>query len=311
MNLLSVIVPVFNEAEFVLPFYYDLKKYLPKDFELIWVDDGSTVSTLEEIEHLVEKDSRISCIALSENYGKEKAVAAGLEHAEGEYILIMHGNLQHPASLIPQMIYLLEQGNDVVSAIPANFATTISMQKNVFDKFYGFLDHISKSKTRKDISDFRLLKKNVLRKIYSIDAGLIPFYSFNLNGIKAFETEYFIAKCKKSELKYSFQHLIHTTKTALQKSDLNFANSLIVTGSILSVVSIATCAVLLSNGLAGNKLVPLILFALALAGAVQLLSYGLLRRKKIIALCNANKIAEYNICDIIVHEAKTVKFSYN
>lgn len=313
MNLLSVIVPVFNEAEFVLPFYYDLKKYLPKDYELIWVDDGSTDSTLEEIEHLVEKDSRISCIALSENYGKEKAVAAGLEHAEGESILIMHGNLQHPASLIPQMIYLLEQGNDVVSAIPANCAATIPLQKNIFDKFYGILDSISKSKNKKDVSDFRIIKKKVLHKIYNINAGLIPLYSFNLHGIKSFETEYFIAKCKKTEQKYSFQHLVHTAKTALQKSDLQFANSLMTAGSISSVVSIAACSILLSNGPAGEtvKLFPLLLFVLILAGAVQLIYYGISRRKKLIALRNTNKITGYNIRDIIVHEAKAIKFSYN
>ena len=121
MGLLSVIVPCYNEEENVELFYTELIKndtfFSEKNIELefLYVDDGSNDNTVGEVKKLIERDQRVHLVSFSRNFGKEAAMYAGLENAQGDYIVLMDVDLQDPPSLLPEMFSYLEQGYDSVA----------------------------------------------------------------------------------------------------------------------------------------------------------------------------------------------------
>jgi glycosyltransferase involved in cell wall biosynthesis len=135
MSLLSIIVPVCNEADSVYPFYYELKKHVPKHFELLWIDNGSTDSTLYELEQLTIMDNRCKCIALSRTFSQEGAIAAGLEFASGKQAIIMKADLRHAPSAIPRMLEKMKSDYDCVlhkKSMELNWNNLFDNFKNLF-----------------------------------------------------------------------------------------------------------------------------------------------------------------------------------
>ena len=114
MPELSIIIPVYNEEENIVPLFNELIKFVPENFELLFVDDGRTDHTFLEIESLSKTDTRIKCISFSRNFGHQNAFIAGLEHASGNVIITMDGDLQDPPSLIPELINKINAGFDIV-----------------------------------------------------------------------------------------------------------------------------------------------------------------------------------------------------
>ena len=108
MKKVTIVVPCHNESV-ALPAFYrevdevtaELKEY---EFELLFVDDGSTDDTLADLKKMIEEDKRIRYITFSRNFGKEAAMLAGLEHATGDYVAVMDADLQDPPKLLPKML---------------------------------------------------------------------------------------------------------------------------------------------------------------------------------------------------------------
>ena len=114
----SIVVPFHNEEENVTTLYDRLKavmEYVNEPFELVFVDDGSRDRTYRLLEEIAAVDSRVLVVKLRRNFGQTSALAAGFDHAQGEYILAMDGDLQHNPTEIPQFLAKLEEGYDVVS----------------------------------------------------------------------------------------------------------------------------------------------------------------------------------------------------
>jgi glycosyltransferase involved in cell wall biosynthesis len=114
----SVVVPFHNEEDNVTALYDELKAVMEQvgeSFELIFVDDGSTDRTYRLLEEITAVDSRVTVVKLRRNFGQTCALAAGFDHAQGEFILAMDGDLQHDPHEIPNFLAKLEEGYDVVS----------------------------------------------------------------------------------------------------------------------------------------------------------------------------------------------------
>src|SRR5579863_10492935 len=114
----SIVVPFHNEEENVTALYARLKQVMEQvgdTFELVLVDDGSTDRTYKLLEEIAAVDSRVLLIKLRRNFGQTSALAAGFDHATGEYILAMDGDLQHDPNDIPAFLEKLDEGYDVVS----------------------------------------------------------------------------------------------------------------------------------------------------------------------------------------------------
>ena len=120
MEKLTLIVPCYNEEE-VLPFFYEEFQKVAEQLEtyrteVIFVDDGSRDGTLETIKKLAKGDERVKYISFSRNFGKEAAIYAGFQHADGDYIAMLDADLQDPPSLLPEMMRgIVEEGYDSVA----------------------------------------------------------------------------------------------------------------------------------------------------------------------------------------------------
>ena len=118
-DLISVIVPCYNEEESLPMFYEKTSEVLCSienaDYEFIFVDDGSTDRTPEYLKKLRQQDERCRYISFSRNFGKEAAMFAGLEKSKGDYVVIMDVDLQDPPSLLPEMFDYIQQGYDSVA----------------------------------------------------------------------------------------------------------------------------------------------------------------------------------------------------
>lgn len=211
MPRISIIVPVYNEAENVLPLFYEIKKYCPENFELIWVDDGSTDETLAEIQQLSFHEERIKCISLSRNFGHQNAMLAGLNYATGEYIITMDGDLQHPPSLISKMIEKLDCGTDIVFT-KRNCTKKINwFQKTVTKLFYQFANFFSKTKIEEDLTDYRAFNQKVLDSVLQFkEKETFLRGIFNWIGYKS-EVIYFTSiERMYGETKYSLRRQLGT-----------------------------------------------------------------------------------------------------
>src|SRR5471032_2100211 len=114
----SIVVPFHNEEDNVTALYDRVKNVMEavgETFELVFVDDGSRDRTYRLLEEIAAVDSRVLVIKLRRNFGQTSALAAGFDHAQGEFILAMDGDLQHDPDEVPNFLEKLEEGYDVVS----------------------------------------------------------------------------------------------------------------------------------------------------------------------------------------------------
>ena len=115
---ISIVIPCFNEADCIVALYAALCQVMQENavlYELVFVDDGSTDGTLGLLSHFSEYDSHVHWLSFSRNFGHQKALKAGLDHAKGEVIITMDADMQHPAALIPEMLALWSEGYDMFS----------------------------------------------------------------------------------------------------------------------------------------------------------------------------------------------------
>jgi glycosyltransferase involved in cell wall biosynthesis len=113
----SVVVPVYNERESVMPLYQGIKEVMEcagRPFECVFIDDGSADGSLSLLKNISSVDSRVTVVALRRNLGKSAAVAAGFKAARGRFVITMDGDLQHDPGDIPRFIEKLEEGFDIV-----------------------------------------------------------------------------------------------------------------------------------------------------------------------------------------------------
>jgi len=165
---LSVVVPVFNEQENIHAFYEKLTSEcnkLHRSFEVIFVDDGSTDNTITLLCELQNKDSSIKIVKLSRNHGHQLALSAGVDHADGEYLITMDADLQHPPELIPKFLGEAEKGSDIVTGVKI-YTEKRGFIKNLFaSTFYTIYKRITNINVQPNASDFRLYSKKAYRVI--------------------------------------------------------------------------------------------------------------------------------------------------
>lgn len=166
MKKISIIVPCLNEQEVLLIYYEKMTEIMGQmknaEFELLFVDDGSTDNTLKLLRTLSGKDERCRYLSFSRNFGKEAAMFAGMEHAQGEYLVIMDVDLQDPPELLPVMYEELEKGQyDCVAARRVDRMGEKKIRSFFSSIFYKILNRISKVPMVEGARDFRMMKRKV------------------------------------------------------------------------------------------------------------------------------------------------------
>lgn len=193
-KLLSVIVPCYNEAKVLDDFHEELEAQLAEigsnyDHEIIYINDGSTDASLHIIKGLSEEDSRVRYISLSRNFGKESAMLAGLEYAEGDCAVIMDADLQHPPELIPEMLVQYELGFDQV--IAKRDRKGDPARSRLFARwYYKLVNLVVDVKMEDGAGDFRLLSRRAIEAVLALkeanrfSKGIFSWVGFNQTYIE-------------------------------------------------------------------------------------------------------------------------------
>lgn len=162
---LSLVVPMYNEEESVEIFYERVKRVLDSmgiTWEIICVNDGSSDRTLEKLLALRDKDHRLKVIDFSRNFGKEIALTAGLDYAQGEAVIPIDADLQDPPELIPELVSKWREGYEVVLATRQKREGEGWLKRVTAHLFYRLAGRIMPIKLPADTGDFRLMSRQVV-----------------------------------------------------------------------------------------------------------------------------------------------------
>ena len=241
---LAIVIPVFNEEGNIQTIIERLENVINSitdiNFEIIFVDDGSTDETLPIIMSICQANPHIFYISLSKNFGKDNAIVAGLKAVKADAVITMDADLQHPPDLIPEFIKWWQEGYDVVYAyrkdknIHAGFFTRIRSRL-----FYKAINALSDVKLENGISDFKLLDKNVVDIINSLPEerpflrGLVKWVGFNQKGIEYEPMERFSGNTK-----YPLSNLIKLATQGLTSFSIKPLTLAIYLGFFFSAASL-------------------------------------------------------------------------
>lgn len=167
MEKISVVIPCFNEEDALMIYYWEMEKVMDEmkkiEFELLFVDDGSSDRSLPIMKKLHEKDKRCRYFSFSRNFGKEAAIYAGLQNAEGDYVAVMDVDLQDPPSLLPKMYRILQEEDfDNVATKRGNRAGEPRLRSFLSEGFYKFINKISRTEIVNGARDYRLMKRKMV-----------------------------------------------------------------------------------------------------------------------------------------------------
>jgi polyisoprenyl-phosphate glycosyltransferase len=166
--LLSVVIPVFNEAETLDVMITRLREALAGlTWEVIFVDDGSTDDSLDVIRLAAFGDQRVKAISFSRNFGHQAAITAGLDFANGDAVAVMDADLQDPPELLPRMLELLEKGYDVVSPQRVARQGETLFKRWTAVLFYRAMARMADRRLVPDVGDFRLFSRRAVLAIRS------------------------------------------------------------------------------------------------------------------------------------------------
>lgn len=216
---LSVVVPVFNEQANLDPLTARLLpvlRSLTDSFEILFVDDGSRDDTAVRVEELAEANPEIRLIRLARNFGHQVALVAGMEHARGEAVITLDGDLQHPPELIPSLVRLWREGFDVVQTIRRETADA-GLAKRISSRwFYRLLSAVSRIDVTPGAADFRLLSRPAVdaflacRERCRFNRGLVQWIGFSCA-----EVPYDAAPRHAGRSKYSLRSMLRLAGDAI------------------------------------------------------------------------------------------------
>ncbi len=190
---LSIVVPVFNEESNIWPLYDRLiitVEKITEDYEILFIDDGSTDSTVDKVVQLRKRDERVKLVSFSRNFGHEMANSAGFRKAKGQAVVIIDGDLQDPPELIEDMYKKYQEGFDIIYAKRKKRKKETILKKATSKLFYRIMRFMSYVELPLDTGDFRLLSRRVVNEINKLDEhnrffrGITHWVGFNITYVE-------------------------------------------------------------------------------------------------------------------------------
>lgn len=281
---ISILIPAYNEQEVLRHLYERLTKLAGEntayDFEFLFVNDGSKDKTLELIKSYAESDKRIAYVNLSRNFGKEIAMAAGLDHATGDATVIIDADLQDPPELIPQMIAYWEDGYDDVYAKRRSRAGESWFKKTSSELFYKLLQKSTNIPIQRDTGDFRLLSKRCVEALRSFhESERYTKGMFSWIGFKKKEILYDRDPRAAGQTKWNYRKLTNfaidgiTSFTTAPLRMSTFMGLIISFAAFIYILFLVIRTIFFGSDLAGY---PSMMAVILFLGGVQLLSLGII-----------------------------------
>ncbi len=281
---LTILIPAYNE-EAVLDKLYErldsLEKQIKKyQLEFLFVNDGSRDKTLAMLKDYRAKDRRVSIVSFSRNFGKEIAMIAGLDHAEGDAVVIIDADLQDPPELIPQMIKYWEEGYDDVYARRTSRAGETWLKKVTSKLYYKVLQRSTRIPIQRDTGDFRLLDKRCVQALRQMrESQRNTKGMFSWIGFKKKEITYTRDPRAAGQTKWNYYKLLNLAIEGIVSFTTAPLRLASVFGVVISLAAFVYIAVIIVRTILYGVDVagyPSLMAVILFLGGVQLLSLGVI-----------------------------------
>lgn len=210
-KMISIIVPMYNEEAVIDIFFAEMRKFLAEcsyEYEIICVNDGSSDDTLNILKKYANEDKKIKIVSFSRNFGKERALYAGLKYSSGDAVIPIDADLQHPPVIINSFLGKWEEGYDIVYGVRENRKNEGRLRRFFSKKFYEFYNLISEQKAPYNTGDFRLMDRKVVNAVLSLqEKQLFMKGIFNWVGYKSCAVTYKCAERAAGTSKFNFWKL--------------------------------------------------------------------------------------------------------
>lgn len=284
-DLISIIIPCFNEKEMVPIFYKAMIVVMEElnqcDVELIFINDGSTDNTLDQMRSLAQADSRVHYLSFSRNFGKEAAMYAGLKHAKGDFVAVMDVDLQDPPNLLPTMYRTLKNSDyDCVGTKRVDRQGEPVIRSFFAKGFYKLINRISDNHIVDGARDYRLMTRQMVDAVLELteynrfSKGIFTWVGFETKYIEYSNIERLAGKTSWSFwglMKYSFDGII--AFSAVPLAIASFIGFIAFVVAVLLALFFAIRTLLFGNATSGWTSLMVMILGM---GGLQLLCLGIL-----------------------------------
>lgn len=280
--MISIVTPVFNEEDNVIYFHDEVTKVmesLSMDYEIIYVDDGSRDRTPELLHQLCLQDSHVHALSLARNFGHQIALTCGLDYAEGDAVITMDGDLQHPPSLIPLLIRKWQEGYNIVQTVRTATEDAGWFKRITSAGYYALINQISSAPVVPGGSDFRLMDRetvHVFRKFREHSRfirGMVSGMGFRQTSVS-----FTAPKRHAGVSKFSLRKMLHFAMDGILTNSTVPLRMAFYTGACSALLGVLLIIHVLYCKLTGTA-VPgwsTIMILLSLFGSLQLMGLGII-----------------------------------
>lgn len=239
---ISVVIPSYNEESNISELVQRLTtvlKSMPYAYEVIFIDDGSLDNTIERLKTVSELNENLYYLELSRNFGHQNALKAGYDYADGDCIISMDGDLQHPPELITQFLEKWEEGYDVVYTTREYQDEATYFKTKSSEIFYNMINSLSDTKLEKGTADFRLIDRKVANILTNLNEnglfirGLIKWLGFKQYAINYQADARFSGKSK-----YTLKRMVRFAVEGITAFSVKPLNIAIGIGAFFSMMSL-------------------------------------------------------------------------
>jgi len=283
MKTVTILLPAYNESESIPELKSCMESVVSSnsgyEWEFLLVNDGSTDQTLQLMQQLCAADSHFHYLDLSRNYGKEIAIMAGMDYAKGDAVIIMDADMQHPTSVIPQMLSYWEQGYDDVYA-QRQTSDESWMKRNTSKAYYKILQKSTNIPIQRDTGDFRLLDRKCIEALRTMretdrnNKGMFSWIGFRKKAVY-----YQQRRRRHGHTKWSYYKLLNLALSGLTSfttAPLRFASFF---GIVVSLLAFAYLVYIVFKTLIVGEPVPgypTLMVTILFLGGLQLIALGII-----------------------------------
>lgn len=283
-KLISIVVPMYFEEEVAEECYkrlFNVAKEHDINYEIIFVNDGSTDRTFEILEHITNVDKHVKVISFSRNFGHQIAITAGIEKAKGDAVVVIDADLQDPPEIIPQMIKLWLEGYEVVYAKRKKRDGETWFKLATAKLFYRFLNMISTVRIPVDTGDFRLMDRKVVDALKKMPEhnrfvrGMISWIGFKQASLEYQRKERFAGETKyplKKMIKFAMDGILSFSARPLKI--IEYIGFTALTAA-LGIFLFCFLKILLHIGAIDSEW-ELLIASILFMGGIQLIAIGIL-----------------------------------
>lgn len=280
---LTIVAPFYNEEDGAEAFHQALCQHLDMlgiAYNFVFVDDGSRDNTLGILNRIADADPRVTVLSLSRNFGHQIALSAGLDYAEGEAVVVMDSDLQHPPAAIAEMVRAYESGAEIVYGVRKNDESRRFLKRIVARQYYAFLQRATALQFVSGAADFRLISRRALltlrtmREVHRYLRGMVPWLGYDYAVIYYEEQQRYAGKPQ-----YTWRKSFRMARHGLFSFSTVPLDIITVIGVILTILAIIYLIYILVAAIAFGIPVPgwtSIIVVLLVVSGVQLISIGVI-----------------------------------